>query len=157
MSPVEIIVTALASGAAAALKPVVEDTIRESYQILKTLIKERYDTMGVDLIERDPSSKAFQHTTQEILSKTKAPQDKEVLYQSKAVLGAVEKASPDTSKVIGVELEDIKAGAALNIEDIISNGSGVSAKRVETQGDITIKGIHAGQGASAHDPKSTGQ
>jgi hypothetical protein len=44
---------------------------------------------------------------------------------------------------IGADLRDIKA-ASLTIEDVIATGTGVKAEKVETSGDITIRGVRAG-------------
>jgi hypothetical protein len=58
MEPITAIVTALALGAAAALKPVAEQTIKDSYAAPKALITRKYAQVHLDQLEANPSSKS---------------------------------------------------------------------------------------------------
>ena len=143
MDPISIIVTALAAGAAAGLKPTAEKVIQDAYAAIKALILRKYGEMGVGLLERDPASPAKRSVVKEELEKTDAGNDNEVLAQAKVVLDAVQKHAPETAGKIGVELEEIR-GASLKISDIIASGGGVKVRRAEITGDIEIKGVRAG-------------
>jgi hypothetical protein len=147
MDPISIIVTALATGAAAGLKPTAEKVIQDAYAAIKALILRKYGEMSVDILERDPASPAKRSVVKEELEKTDAGNDQEVLAQAKAVLDAVQKHAPETAGKIGVELEEIR-GASLRISDIIASGGGVKVRRAEITGDIEIKGVRAGGDAS---------
>jgi hypothetical protein len=145
MDPISIIITAIVLGAAAGLKPVTEQTIQDAYNGLKRLVQDKYaDTrVAIDLLEKDPKSKAYQEAAQEMFSQTSLGKDEDVLLKAKSVLDAVAKHAPETAQVVGVRLEDVK-GASLTIADIISSGSGVDLKKTNISGDIEIKHVRAG-------------
>jgi ParB-like chromosome segregation protein Spo0J len=144
MDPITIVITAIALGAAAGLKPTTEQVVKDAYVGLKTLIQKKYAHVDLNLIEGDPASKMRQGVLAEDLQKTSAAQDEELLVRAKAVLDTIEKHAPEAAKSVGVNLEDIK-GASLKIEDIIASGTGVNVKKAELQGDIEIRGIRAGE------------
>jgi parallel beta-helix repeat protein len=153
MDPISIIVTALATGAAAGLKPTAEKAIKDAYDGIKSLIRRKYSHVSVDALEHDPASQGRQIVMKEDLAKTAAGGDAELLQQAKAVLDAIQKYAPQAAEVVGVRLEDIK-GASLKIADIISTGQGVGITGAVILGDIEIKGVRAGKsgelsGASA--------
>jgi hypothetical protein len=155
MDPITIVITAIALGAAAGLKPTTEQIVKDAYVGLKKIIKDRYARVNIDLLEEDPSSKMRQGVIAEDLEKTSAAQDEELLIRAKDVLDAIEKHAPEAAKSVGVNLEDIK-GASLKIEDIIASGTGVNVKKAELQGDIEIRGIRAGEIGKSH-PKARKQ
>lgn len=143
MDPITSIVTALALGAAAGLKPTVTQAIKDGYAGLKALIQRKYAKVGVDQLEANPMSQARRGVVTEDLETTDIAKDEEVLRQAKALLEAIQSHAPETAGAIGVDLEDVK-GAALTIADIIATGTGVRATHVEASGDITIQGVRAG-------------
>jgi hypothetical protein len=143
MDPITIIVTALALGAAAGLKPTAERAVKDAYVGIKKLIQDKYQQINLPLLEGDPASKGRQEVVKEDLARAKADQDEAVLRQAKTLLDAIQKHAPESAGAIGVDLEDIK-GASLKIADIIATGTGVKAKKADIGGDIEIKGIRAG-------------
>ncbi len=145
MEPVTTsIVTALVAGAVAGLKPTVAQVIKDGYEGLKALIKRKYSHVSLDQLEAEPTSKARRAVVEEDLQKTDAEKDPEVLQQVKILLDAIQSQRPEVASAVGVDLEDIK-GASLTIEDVIATGTGVRAEKVETSGDITIRGVRAGR------------
>ncbi len=155
MDPITIVITAIALGAAAGLKPTAEQAVKDAYAGLKTLIQNKYTQVSIDLVEGDPSSKMRQGVLAEDLQKTSAAQDEELLVKAKDVLIAIEEHAPEVAPSVGVNLEDIK-GASLRIDDIIASGTGVNVKKAEFQGDIEIKNVRAGDTGNDH-PKVSGQ
>ena len=148
IDPVSLIVTALALGAAAGLKPTAEEAVKDAYQGLKTLIVNRYQSMrpGVELVEQDPKSDAFKNAAQEMLEQTKAIQDEEVIQQVKRVLQAVEQHEPELPSAYGIDLEEVKAGASISIKDIVAEGLALRMRKVEAkEGDIAVENIRSGQ------------
>ena len=143
MDPITIIMTALASGAAAGLKPTAEKAIKDAYEGIKKFIKKKYSKVSVDMLENDPSDVARQEVVKKDLEKVDASSDADLLRQAKVVLEAVQQYAPETASAVGVSLEDIK-GASLTIDDIIASGTGVSVKKAEFEGDIKISGVRAG-------------
>src|SRR5260370_24017348 len=107
MDPISIIVMALVSGAAAAIKPTTEQAIKDSYAGIKGLIQRKFGRVDVAVLETDPASKARQAVVQEDLEKAGAGQDEELLRQAKALLDTIQTHAPDAPRAVGVDLEDI--------------------------------------------------
>jgi hypothetical protein len=142
MDPITLIVTALALGAAAGLKPAAEQAIKDAYSGLKSLIQ-KYTKVSVEQLEEAPESKARRAVVEEDLTKTGADKDEEVLRQAKTLLDAIQAHAPETASAIGVDLAEIKA-ASLNIEHIVAQATGVRVRQGEFSADITIRDVRAG-------------
>jgi hypothetical protein len=145
MDPISLIVTALITGAAAALKPTTEHAIKDAYAGLKALIQRKYGHVDVAMLETDPASKARQAVVKEDLEKTGAGQDEELLRQAKALFDAIQAHASDAPKVVGLDLEDIK-GASLTAERILAEGpnaTGAKIKGADIQGDIKFSDVTA--------------
>jgi hypothetical protein len=152
MDPLTSLVTALAAGAAAALKPTVEQAVKDSYAALKGLIQRKYTQVPVDLIEQQPASESHRTVLKEDLAKTDAATDAELLTQAKALLDALQRQAPEAIGAVGVDLQAIKA-ASLTIDDIIATGTGVKIEGAEIGGDVTIRGVRAwGPGGTPLNP-----
>jgi hypothetical protein len=148
MDPLISIVMALAAGAAAALKPVAEQVIKDSYAGLKALITRKYAQVQVDQLEANPSSKNRRRVVEEELAAAGADQDTEVLQQAQALLEAIQRQAPETAAAIGVDLKEIE-GAALAIRRVTAAGTGVKVERGKFSGDITIEDVQAGGSGGA--------
>ena len=146
MEPITAITTALALGAASALKNTTENIFKDCYAALKSLIIHKFPqtTISVEQLEQVPESKARQNVVEEDLTIAGAIEDIEVLQKAKELLELIEKKAPTMASVIGVDLEDIKGGT-LRISGILSTGGAVKIKGADIAGNIEIKGIHAGQ------------
>lgn len=148
MDPISIIVMALVSGAAAALKPTTEQAIKDAYAGIKGLIQRKFGRVDIAVLETDPVSKMRQGVIQEDLEKAGAGQDEELLSKAKALLDAIQTHAPDVPNVVGLDLEDIK-GASLTAERILAEGShatGVKVKGADIQGDIRFSDVIARSG-----------
>lgn len=148
MDPISIIITALVAGAAAALKPMTEQAIKDAYAGLKGLVQRKYRHVDVAVLETDPTSKARQAVIKEDLEKTGAGRDEEVLRQAKALLDAIQAHASDAPKAVGLDLEEIK-GASLSAERVLAQGSqatGVRVKGAEITGDIRFSDVTARSG-----------
>jgi hypothetical protein len=148
MDPISIIVMALVSGAAAALKPTTEQAIKDAYVGLKGLIQRKFGHVDVAVLETDPASKKRQAVVQEDLEKAGAGQDAELLREAKALLDTIQTHAPDVPKAVGLDLQDIK-GASLTAERILAEGpnaTGVRVKGADIQGDIRFSDITARSG-----------
>ena len=143
MDALTSLVTALAAGAAAALKPTVEQAVKDSYAALKGLIQRKYAQVSLDQLEANPSSKSRRGVVAEDLAAVKADQDAEVLQKAQALLEAIQRHTPDAAAAIGVDLKDI-AGAALAIRRVTATGAGVKVAGATLSGDITIEDVRAG-------------
>jgi hypothetical protein len=145
MDPITIIVFALATGAAAGLRPTAEKVIKDTYEGIKTLIHRKYGRVDVDVLEADPASEARQNVVKEDLQKTEAGKDEELLRQAQVLLDAIQEHEPGAATAVGVNLEDVKVASSLNIEDIMASGTGVDITRTDVGRDMTIRGVRAGE------------
>jgi hypothetical protein len=82
MDALTSLVTALAAGAAAGLKPTVEQAVKDSYTGLKGLIQRKYAQVSLDQLEANPTSKSRRGMAEEDLGAAVADQDAEVLQQA---------------------------------------------------------------------------
>jgi hypothetical protein len=150
MEPVTMIATALALGAAAGLKPTAEQAVKDAYAALKALIKSRYPKVSVEQLEEAAASKARRSVIEEDLTSVQAADDREVLQRAKNLMEAVHRHAPAAAAAVGVDLDDIRA-AAIEIEDIVAQGTGVKLRAADIDGPISIKKVRAGGGT---DPNS---
>jgi hypothetical protein len=152
MDPASMIVMALATGAAASVQAAVQDSISIAYTGLKDLLQRKFGrTEEVALLEAKPDAKSRQTVVQEMVQEVAADKDEEVLRQAQLLLDAIRQHAPQAAQIVGVSLEDVEAGASLNIKDILSSGSGVIAKRVKAGQDINVEGIRAGEHGEAQE------
>jgi hypothetical protein len=148
MDPISIIVTALVAGAAAAVKPMAEQAIKDAYAGMKALIQRKYGHVDVAVLETDPASKARQAVVKEDLEKTDAGQDEELLTGAKALLDAIQARASDVPETVGLDLQDI-TGASLSAERILAQGpnaTGVKAKGLHIERDIRFSDVTARSG-----------
>jgi hypothetical protein len=148
MDPLTSLVTALATGAAAALKSTVEQAVKDSYAALKKLIQRKYTQVQVDQLEINPSSKNRRGVIEEELKVAGADTDVEVLQLAQALLDAIRSSTPETAASIGVELKDIE-GASLTIRRVTAPGTGVKVEKGTFDNDITIEDVKAGNRGGA--------
>jgi hypothetical protein len=106
MEPITAIVTALALGVAAGLKPAAEQAIKDSYAALKALITRKYAQVPLDQLEANPNSKNRRGVVEEDLAAAQANHDPEVLQHAQALLKAIQRQEPHTAAAIGVDLKD---------------------------------------------------
>ena len=89
MDPVSVVVTALAAGAAAGLKPAAEQVVKDAYAGLKALIQRKWQQVSVNQLEANPASEARQAVVKEDLARTNAANDRDLLALADKVLDAV--------------------------------------------------------------------
>jgi hypothetical protein len=150
MDPLTLIVTALATGAAAGLKPTAEKAIKDAYEGLKALVVKRYERTkaAVPVLEHNPASDAGKAVLRESLAEEGAAEDEALLRQAQAVLQAIRLHDASAAEAAGVLIEDIEAGASVNVRDIVAEG-GVTARRIRADKDFTLEGVRAGRGGES--------
>jgi len=146
MELISAVVAALALGAAAALREISAEAVKDAYAGLKALIQSRYTRISLAQLEEKPESTNRRGVVEEELAAAGAEHDEELLRQAKAVMDAVQRHAPQTAAAIGIDLEEVK-GAALRIADVIASrgGAGVRIRKGEFSGDVDISGVRAGQ------------
>ncbi|GGL05784.1 hypothetical protein [Nocardia jinanensis] len=153
MEPVTMAVAAVAAGAAAGLTGAAEQAVTDAYQAVKRLIGGRYQSVDVEIVERQPESNNRRAVLAEELEQAGAGDDEELLVAARRVLVAVHRHAPQAAAVVGVRLQEVRAGE-LTITDITSTGSGVVAEGMSVDGSFTISGIRAGSEQPLHPPRA---
>ena len=148
MDPITLIVTALALGAAAGLKPTAEQAVKDAYAGLKKLIQDRYARAkpAVELLESDPAQETYKQAAQQALNKTDTAKDAEVLQQAQALLKLAKELDPQAAGDIGIKTGDIDVTTDVNIEQLIARGN-VSidlGKVTSHEGGLRISGVQSG-------------
>ena len=117
MDPVTLIVTALATGAAAAAKDVGGDAIKSAFNGLKNLIAQKFGskpdvTEAVEKVAQKPESEGRKETLKEELQAVGADQDQELLAQVQAFLKLLEEKGVSTgvSQSIGTATATASGG-----------------------------------------------
>jgi hypothetical protein len=147
MDPISLIVTALAAGAAAALKDTAETAVKDAYQGLRTLMRDRYQRVSttVETLEAQPESAARREVVSEELAQSDAIADEEVIARAKDVLLAVEQRAPEAADEVAIDLERIRVGANVNIRDVVAEGRAIRIRDAEIANDLTIEQIRGGR------------
>jgi hypothetical protein len=146
MDPISTIVSALAAGAAAGLKPSAEKFVKDAYNGIKAMVKRKFSSPAViDMLESEPTSKAKQEVLREELAKTDMSNDRELFERAKELLDLVRKHDPSV-----FELGDMSA-KSVTVGDVnLSEGSGrVSVTRIKANGDFRMGSVTIGHGESA--------
>lgn len=160
MDPVTIIVSALVLGAAAGLRPTAEQAVKDSYEALKRLIRDRYQRAqpAVEMVEQDPEEEAFREAARKALAREGAGEDEALLRQANEVIQTVDAHARQTAAAVNINLSELKVQANLRISGLSAAGEGgrvdVTIERTETGGDLEVSDIHAGNGESADSKKA---
>jgi hypothetical protein len=145
MDPISLIVTALTAGAAAALKPTAERAVKDAYDALKTIIRDRYQRVAttVDTLESQPDSRPRREIVEEELAASDAVMDSDVLARAQSVLQVVQDLAPDIADEVAIDLEQIRVGASVNIKDVVAAGRAIRIRDADVGEDLNITGIRA--------------
>ncbi len=148
MSIIQTIVTALATGAVAALPSLAGTAISDGYQSLKQWIIAKYATVDLDLLEKQPASKSRQGVVEEELTAAQADKDAHLIQLAQRMLDVIASQAPAAAQTIGIDLADIRAGS-LKLSDILAQGSGAvtgaKIKGATIAGALEISGVRAVQ------------
>lgn len=146
MDPVTLIVSALAAGAAAGLKPTATQAIKDAYAGLKALVQRKYGSPpSLEALEKKPDSEPKRSSATEDLMDAGAGQDAELLERAKALLDAVRADAPEAAAAVGIDLKKVEA-EYLRLKGITARGSEATGVRVEEgkfRGGIDIENVQA--------------
>jgi hypothetical protein len=136
MEPVTLLLNALVAGAAAALKPTAEKAVKDAYEGLKSIIKRKSSGLGegVDYLEKNPGAKPRQQALETELATNKVAADEETLRAAKQVLEEVAKHDERAAEVTGITIEQLHAGASIDIKRMLAE-----------KGPVNVRGLTAGQ------------
>jgi hypothetical protein len=150
MEPITVIVSALAAGAAAALKPMAEGAIKDAYNGIKSFITKKYGKVDLTPLETKPESENKRASLAEDLTDAGAANDVELLDQAKQVIDAVEKHDPESASAIGIVLREVEA-QYLEVRKIITDGTGMIVEKGKF-GEMIIGEIDARKGQPPANP-----
>jgi hypothetical protein len=150
---VDLITAALAAGAAAGLTDVATQAVQDGYGRLKSALSARFPQLGVHVqaLEAWPDSQSKQSSLAEELADACAEHHAELLQLAQVLLEAIQQEAPEAALRAGVDLEMVRAGGSMVIEDARGGDVGVRGRDWEVTGDIQISGARGGGGS---DPNS---
>lgn len=151
MDPITTIVTALVLGAAAGLKPVAEEAVKDAYTGLKTIIRDKYNKAisSVDDLEEKPESQARREVVKEKLADIGADQDENLVDAAQEMIKVVEEHEPASAGRMKIDLKRVKAGS-WTMKDLIAAGElTIEADTVDVD-ELDISGLRSGAGADDH-------
>jgi hypothetical protein len=143
MEPAASIVGLLGAGATALAKRVLTGAVRDAYAALRDRLKSHYPSVDIDLLEKNPESRARRAIIEEDLTAAGADRDAELISLAQKVAVALKGTTPSDAATIGVDLSaltaadiylgDITAGRDVRISGIVS-GSGNIVIGTNTKG-----------------------
>jgi hypothetical protein len=135
---VDAVVTALSSGATAALQRASGQAVKDAYRGLKSLVTG--SVKALPALERRPTDKKARSAVAAELRAADLPKDKRVLAKAKAVTSALQKLPAKKREEWGIDLSDIQAAKNIIIESI--EGTSVRIKKVKAStGSLRISGV----------------
>ena len=145
MEPVTltVVATAIATGAAAALKDTASAAVKDAYDGVKALIRRKYSGVDLTAVEKKPDSEPKRGSLAEDLGDAGAEGDPELEAQVRALLDAIQAHAPETGPAIGVDLEKVRA-QFLRVGSVEAEGTGVRVRDGEFSGGIDVGSVRAG-------------
>jgi hypothetical protein len=145
MDPVSIIVSALANGAVASLKPAAALAISDAYASLKAIIRRRYGRVAIADLEHNPECAETRALAATGLAAAGAGDDKELLARSEALLRLLtmhdHAAASDNA---AVDLTTVDA-EYLRVARATSEGSVVRVRGSVFSRGIDVEDVRAGK------------
>ena len=143
MDIIQVIVSTLAAGAIAGLRPVAEKAVKDSYLAIKQFVIDKYNER-LDDLEKEPTSTSTTTSLGARLRQKGASDDTELVDKIQNLFNLLAKKEPAALAKAAIDLEQVKA-AFLNINDVNSSGAAVKVRDAEFTGGIDISNIRAGK------------
>jgi len=143
MEPISLLLTAIVSGAAAALEPTTKQAVKDAYEALKTLIKRKWGNIGLESVEGDPKSAARREVLKEDLEKAQAAPDEEMMRQAQVLVRAVKEHAPQAARAAGITLDELEAAGSISIRDLVAAGAAISVTKLKAGENISIEGLRS--------------
>jgi hypothetical protein len=143
MDPITIITSALIAGAAASVKGVVAQAVKDGYAGLKALVVRKFGKEtdvedALEGVEKKPDSEARQAVLKEELEVAGVGQDAEVIQQAQALLDLLKQHAAATSTTYKAALKG--SGAIAQGESAAAAGAGGVAVGGSVTGSTIITG-----------------
>jgi len=133
-----LLASAIASGAATALKDTAAQAIKDAYSAVKTFIAKRYSHVDPAVVEHDPESTARQGVLSEDLEKSGADRDGELRKLVDELLKAIQQNAPAADRPAGLDVDALRA--KLLTIGAVNEGTGVRARTADIE-EIRIDNI----------------
>jgi hypothetical protein len=143
-----MIVLALASGAAAGLKPTAEQAVKDGYSAVKAFIQAKYGRVDLDPLEQKPESDAKRASVAEDLEELGAGTDAELIELARQLADLVQTHDAGAAAAIGVDIANVQA-SFLRFGDVTAAGPGVRIQDSGFSEGIEFGDVRAGTEASA--------
>jgi hypothetical protein len=135
------LVGALAAGAVAAAKDTATQAVKDAYAGIQRYIKDRYTTVQLEGLDKEPESKGQQLVVQEKLEKAGADKDPELPQLLKEFVEALKAQAPDAGKTVGVDLDNIQAAINVQIRRVGGEGPTKIKDVAARSGSVTIEDV----------------
>jgi hypothetical protein len=133
------VVGALAAGAIAAAKDTATNAVKDTYAGVRKYIADKYATVQLDALEKDPRSKGQRLVVQEKLEEAGADNDPSLPQLAASLVEELKSAAPEAANIAGVVLEDIRAGLDIQVRRI---ARGSTARNLEARaGSVIIEDL----------------
>jgi hypothetical protein len=124
MEPISLLLTAIVSGAAAALEPTTKQAVKDAYEGLKALIKRKWG----EVLKED-------------LEKAGAAPDEQMMRQAQELIRAVKEHAPQAAQAAGISLSELEAAGSINVRELVGNN--ISVNKLKAGKDINIEGLRS--------------
>ncbi|MCX0272505.1 hypothetical protein NLM24_17710 [Nocardia zapadnayensis] len=133
--------SAASAGLAAGVGETAKLAVGDAYQRVKDMLRQRYSSVDVEVVEARPRAPARQVVLAEELEAAGAGADAELAEAVQVLLGVLEQHSPEAAELVGVRLERVEAGR-VEVRGIRAVGAGgVFAKEVRVAGDFSVTDV----------------
>ncbi len=138
------IVSALSTGAAVGGKEIATQALKDAYAGLKGWIKGHYPGVGIEQLEKQPTSKARQEVVGEDLEREGASQDTELVKLARTMVELIQKQAPDVARSIGVDVGELDQ-ANVTFGNVLAGrgATGVKVDKVKG-GTLSFQDVTAG-------------
>jgi len=143
MEPISLLLTAIVSGAAAALEPTAGKAVKDAYEGLKHLIKKKWGGISLETVEQNPKSEPRREVLKEDLENAKAAHDEEVLAKAQELIRAVKEHAPQAAQAAGITIAELDAAGSVNIKGLVATGGHVAVTKIKSGQDINIDNVRS--------------
>ena len=137
-----LLVTGAELATSSAVSAFAQGAGKAAFEALKKRLAERHDVKSLSQLDQATSDTNLQAAIKMELAKTDIAGDAEVLRLARTVWQAIAALPQEVQMRHAVEIEEIRAGAALVFDDV----EGVKARRVVSKGDMTFSNVKAPPG-----------
>ena len=143
MDPITVIVTALATGAAAGVGATAEQGLKDAYEGLKTFVKKKYRQVQPEKLEAAPASPTLQKEVKEGLEEGNAGSDPDLLRLARTLIELVQERAPDAAERAGITIKALEA-QSLYLKNIEATG-GLLLDNSKVRGDVRLEDLTLGR------------